>query len=326
VKHRAVTSFCCLLLVAIVGDTGGCAIGNALRSSPPLLFAGICLFGAAIFVGTAGLCAGALPDRGGRRRHAAVVLLLMAVALGAGLAGRQHLAPGTGTPIFFAMPLWLIAMEWTSNRQNQPLVDVVAMTCGMLGLGLLASGTATVTTSHDILGLALLSIVTFSWAAGTSIRRRSPGDLDPWCRAVFQMATAGAVVIAASLALERRLDWMQVPILAWPLLFNLMMTTGLAFVAWHRALATGTAQRENDLARAKPVIRSEHHMETSDAGCNTFLSSDEDRRGGRPFRLVYRRLEPVYGQGGRLGAAGGARARSPRLLDRPGVSSQARKV
>jgi hypothetical protein len=295
VKHRAVTSFCCLSLVAIVVGTGGCAIGNALRSSPPLLFAGICLFGAAILVGAAGLCLGTSADRGGGRRHVSVVLLLMAVAVGAGLASLQYIDVGTGTLIFHAMPLWLVTMEWTSSRQTQSLVDVGAMACGMLGLGLLASGLVPVTTSHDVLGLALLSMAVFSWTVGTSMRQRGPGDLDPWCRAVFQLATVGAIVIVASLALERRLDWTQVPLLAWPLAFNLM-------------------------------IGSNHHMETSDAGCNTSLSPDEDRRGGRPFRLVYRRPEPVFGQGGRLGAASGGRARSPRLLDRPGVSSPAHKA
>jgi hypothetical protein len=325
VKHRAVTSFCCLSLVAIVVGTGGCAIGNALRSSPPLLFAGICLFGAAILVGAAGLCLGTSADRGGGRRHVSVVLLLMAVAVGAGLASLQYIDVGTGTLIFHAMPLWLVTMEWTSSRQTQSLVDVGAMACGMLGLGLLASGLVPVTTSHDVLGLALLSMAVFSWTVGTSMRQRGPGDLDPWCRAVFQLATVGAIVIVASLALERRLDWTQVPLLAWPLAFNLMMATGLAFVVWHRALAASAAQRENDLARA-PAIGSNHHMETSDAGCNTSLSPDEDRRGGRPFRLVYRRPEPVFGQGGRLGAASGGRARSPRLLDRPGVSSPAHKA
>lgn len=325
-KHRAVTGFQRLSLAAIVGGMGGCAIKNALLSSPPLLLAGICLLGAAILVGTVGLCVGTSFDCGGKRRRVAVGLLLMAVAVGAGLAGLQYLGVGTGTLIFHAMPLWLVTMEWTSNRQTQPIVDVTAMTCGLLSLGLLASGVTPVTASHDVLGVALLSMAVFGWAVATSMRQRATHDLDPWCRAVFQLATVGAIVIVASLALERRLDWTQVPVLAWPLAFNLMMATGLAFVAWHRALATGAAQRENDLARATPAIGSEHHMETSDAGCNASHSPDEDRRGGRPFRLVHRRPEPVYGQGDRFGAASGGRAHPTRFLDRPGVPSPAHKA
>ena len=284
-KPRVVTSFCGLSLAALVGGTGRCAIGNAVLSSPPLLFAGLCLLGASIVAGAIGLCLGTSLDPGGKRRGVAVGLLQMAGAFGLGVVGSQYLDAVAGTPIFYAIPLWLVTMEWTSSRQTQSLVDVVAMTCGMLGLGMLASGVAPVTTSHDILGLALLSMAVFNWALGTSMRQPGPVDPDPWCRAVFQLATAGAIVIVASLALERRLDWTQVPLLAWPLAFNLMMATGLAFVIWHRALVTGAARRENDLARAKTAIGCEHHMETSDAGCNASLSPDEDRRGGRPCRI-----------------------------------------
>jgi len=39
------------------------------------------------------------------------------------------------------MPLWLVTIEWTIDRQMQPLLDVIALTCGMLGLGMVASGT-----------------------------------------------------------------------------------------------------------------------------------------------------------------------------------------
>jgi hypothetical protein len=250
----------------------------------------------------------------------------MAGAVGAGLTGLRYLDVGTGTMILFAMPLWFVTMEWTSNRLTKSLVDVTAMTCGLLGLGMLASGMTPVTTSHEILGLALLSMSAFNWALATSIRQRNTGDLDPWCRAVFQLATAGAIVIVASLVLERRPDWAQMPILAWPLAFNLMMATGLAFVISHQALATGAAQRQNDLAHLKPAIGSGHDMEKSDAGCNPSHSPDEDRRGGSPLQLVHRGPEPVHGQSDRFGAAGGGRARSPRLLDRPGVPSQAHKA
>lgn len=325
-KHQAVASFRCLPLVAVVAGTSGLAIGSVLPSSPPLLFAGICLLGAAILVGTVGVYLGTSLVRVGQGRPVAVGLLRMTGAIGAGLIGLQYLSPETGATIFYAMPLWLATMEWTSSRQMQSLVDVIAMTCGMLGLGLLASGIAPVTTSHDMLGLALLSMAIFNWALGMSVRRNSLGDLDPWCRAVFQLATAGAIVIIASLALERGLDWTQMPIFAWPLVLNLMIATGLAYAVWHQDLATGTAQRQNDPARAQSAIGSEHYVETSDAGCNASLSPHEDRRRGRLHRIVHRRPEPVHGPSDRFGAAGTARTCPPRLCDRPGVPPKAHKA
>ena len=92
-------------------------------------------------------------------------------------------------------------------------------------------------TSHGILGVALLSMAAFSWALGTWIHKRIPGDIEVWSRTIFQLATSGVIVIVASLLLERRLDWTQLPVLAWPIAFNCIVATGLAFVAWYRALS-----------------------------------------------------------------------------------------
>jgi drug/metabolite transporter (DMT)-like permease len=383
VKHQAVnmlTSFRCFSFVVIIWGTNWLAIKNVLQSSPPLFLTGICLLGGAIAIGAVRLCLGYPRQRGGEGtgRFVAMALLQTVGGLGLGLVGLQYLDVGTSALIFYTMPLWLVTIEWTIDRQMQSLLDVVALTCGLLGLGMLASGTIPVATSHGILGLALLSMAAFSWALGTRIHKRTPGDIDVWNRTVFQLATSGGVVIVASLLLERRLDWTQLPILAWPIAFNLIVATGLAFVAWYRPLrrispqiasqslvlipvvaliAAAVLQRETSMtcivvacvlmsvgvtiaiwrsnapipastvSRAlKPAIGGEHHMEPGDAGFDTSLSPDEDRRRGRPCGLDDRRAEPFYQSGNSGGATGASRARSPRLRDRPDISSQAHKA
>jgi drug/metabolite transporter (DMT)-like permease len=382
VKHQAVTltSFRGLSFVVIIWGTNWLAIKNVLQSSPPLFFTGVCLLGGAIAIGAVRLCAGDPRQRSceGKGRRVAVGLLQTAAALGLGLVGLQYLDVGTSVLIFYTMPLWLVTIEWTIDRQMQSLLDVIALTCGMLSLGMLASGTIPVATSHGILGLALLSMAAFSWALRTWIHKRTPGDIDVWNRTVFQLATAGGVVIVASLLLERRLDWTELPILAWPIAFNLIVATGLAFVAWYRALsgissqiasqslvlipvgaliAAAVLQRETSttcvavacvlmsvgvttaiwrsnapipvstVSRAfKPAVGREHHMEPGDAGFDTSLSPDEDRRTGRSCGLDDRRAEPFYRSGNSCGATGASRAHQARLRDRPGISSQAHKA
>ena len=179
-----------------------------MQSSPPLFFTGIRLLGGAIGIGAARLCLGNPLQRGcdGKGRLVAVGLLQMAGGLGLSLVGLQYLDVGTSALIFYTMPLWLVTIEWTIDRQMQSLLDIIALTCGMLGLGMLASGANSVTTSHGILGLALFSMAAFSWALRTWIHKRTPGDLNAWNRTVFQLATSGVIVIIASLLLERRLD------------------------------------------------------------------------------------------------------------------------
>ena len=382
-KHQAVNvlaSLRSLSFVVMIWGTNWLAIKNVLHSSPPLFFIGICLLGGAIAIGAVRLCLGHPRRRGceGKGRRVAVALLQTAGGLGLGLVGLQYLDVGTSALIFYTMPLWLVTIEWTIDRQMQSLIDLIALTCGMLGLGMLASGTIPVATSHGILGLALLSMAAFSWALRTWIHKRTPGDIDVWNRTVFQLATSGGVVIVASLLLERRLDWTQLPILAWPIAFNLVVASGLAFVAWYRALrrisaqiasqslvlipvvaliGAAVSQREasaacvavacvlmsvgvtvaiwrssppipvSTVSRAlKPAIGREHHMEPGDVGFDTSLSPDEDRRRGCPFGLDDRRAEPFYQSSNSCGATGASRARSARLRDRPGISSQAHKA
>jgi drug/metabolite transporter (DMT)-like permease len=259
VKHQAVNtlaSFRCLSFVIIIWGTNWLAIKNVLQSSPPLFFTGICLLGGAIGIGAVRLCLGNPLRRGceGKGRLVAVGLLQMAGGLGLGLVGLQYLDVGTSALIFHTMPLWLVTIEWTIDRQMQSLLDVIALTCGMLGLGMLASGATPVTTSHGILGLALLSMVAFSWALRTWIHKRIPGDLNAWNRTVFQLATSGVIVIVASLLLERRLDWTQLPILAWPIAFNCIVATGLAFVARYRAFSRISSQIASQSLVLIPVV------------------------------------------------------------------------
>ncbi|WP_275188227.1 DMT family transporter [Bradyrhizobium sp. CSA112] len=258
-KHQAVnmlTSFRGLSFVIIIWSTNWLGIKNVLQSAPPLFLTGICLLGGAIGMGAVRLCLGNPLQRGceGKGRLVAVGLLQMAGGLGLGLVGLQYLDVGTSALIFYTMPLWLVTVEWTIDRQMQSLLDVIALTCGMLGLGMLVSGTTPVATSHDILGLALFSMSAFNWALRTWIHKRIPGDLDVWNRTVFQLATSGAIVIVASLLLERRLDWTQLPVLAWPLAFNCIGATGLAFLTWYGALSRMSSQIASQSVVLIPVV------------------------------------------------------------------------
>lgn len=258
-KHQAVdrlTSFRCLSFAVILCGTNWVAIRNVLQSSPPLFFTGVCLLGGAIAVGVVRLCVEYPLQSGceGNGRLVALALLRMAGGLGLAFVGLQYFDVGTSALIFYTMPLSLVAIEWTIDRQMQSLLDLVALTCGMLGLGMLASGTVPVETPYDILGLALLSMAAFSWALGTWIHKRAPSDINVWNRTVFQLATAGGIVIVASLLLERRLDWTLLPILAWPIALNLIVVTGLAFVAWYRALSRISSQIASQSLVLIPVV------------------------------------------------------------------------
>ena len=127
-KHQAVNvlaSFGSLSFVVMIWGTNWLAIKNVLHSSPPLFFTGICLLGGAIAIGAVRLCLGhpRRRDCEGRGSLVAVALLQTAAALGLGLVGLQYLDAGASALIFYTMPLWLVGIEWTIDRQMRLLVD-----------------------------------------------------------------------------------------------------------------------------------------------------------------------------------------------------------
>ena len=122
-KHQVVnllTGFLCLSFVVVIWGTNWLVIKDALQSSPPLFFTGIRLLGGAIAIGAARLCLGYPLRLGcdGKGRLVAVGLLQTAGGLGLSLVGLQYLDVGTSALIFYTMPLWLAAIEWTIKEHD----------------------------------------------------------------------------------------------------------------------------------------------------------------------------------------------------------------
>lgn len=246
----------CLIFVVLIWGLNWLVIKNALRITPPLFFTGLRLLGGAAAIAAVRISLGFSlhVDRKAQLTVLIVGLLQMACGLGLSLVGLQYLDVGRSALIFYTMPLWLAIIEWILDGRRQSLLELGALGCGLGGLALLAIKSATSMTSEGMAGVGLLLIAANCWALGTWLANRSLTGSDIWSRTVFQLATSGAMVMAASLTFEPHFDISRLSTLAVPIAFNCIAATGLAFVAWYYALAWIPARVASQSLVLIPVV------------------------------------------------------------------------
>ena len=246
----------CLAFVVLIWGTNWLVIKQAVQSVPPLFFTGIRLLGGAIVIAVARFYLGYSFQiaQGCRMSVFMVGLLQMAGGLGLSLIGLQYLGIGRSALIFYTMPLWLAAIEWVLDGRQQSIMGLAALSCGLLGIALLAGGESLASVLPGISGVVLLSVAAFSWALGTWINKRIPAKTDVWSSTAFQLATSGMVVFVISLVYEPNVRWDHFPDLLGPVAFNCIVATGLAFVAWYRALSYISSQVASQSLVLIPVV------------------------------------------------------------------------
>jgi drug/metabolite transporter (DMT)-like permease len=250
----------CLAFVVLIWGMNWLVIKDALRLAPPLFFTGVRLLGGAMAIALVRWSLGytLAVAREGQMRLLMVGLLQMACGLGLSLVGLQYLDVGRSALIFYTMPLWLAVIEWILDGRRQTGVEFAALSCGLSGIALLASSNLSsptlVPTLSGVMGVILLSVAAFCWALGTWVSNRVSTGSDVWSRTVFQLATSGGAVMCASLLLEPHFDISRLSGLAAPIAFNCIAATGLAFVAWYRALTSISARIASQSLILIPVV------------------------------------------------------------------------
>ncbi|MGJ5135605.1 DMT family transporter [Bradyrhizobium sp. SZCCHNR1051] len=260
VRKTSASAALCLIFVILIWGMNWLVIKDALQIAPPLFFTGLRLLGGAVAIAVARLALGyqlRIGDRG-RLNLIAVGMLQMACGLGLSLVGLQYLDVGRSALIFYTMPLWLAIIEWVLDGRRQTGFELGAIGSGLGGIMLLSANglgpTAAPMTLDDAEGVALLLIAAICWALGTWLANRAHSDIDVWSRTTFQLAAAGMAVMMASAVLEPHFEVKRLSALAFPIAFNCIVATGLAFVAWYYALASIPARIASQSLVLIPVV------------------------------------------------------------------------
>ena len=187
-----------LAIVYVVWGSTYLGIAVAIESMPPLLHAGVrfLVAGAILYWLTRRRSDDPAPDR---RQWGAALLsgtLLLLVGNGGVSWGEQHVATGVAALIIATIPLWVAIFDRLFFGARLPLVAVIGVAVGFVGIGVLVNpGSAD---ALDLGGTIALLIAAVGWSWGTLLSRGRQLTVAPLVGAGMQMLCGGAGLVVAS--------------------------------------------------------------------------------------------------------------------------------
>jgi drug/metabolite transporter (DMT)-like permease len=136
------------------------------------------------------------PSRREIRDSAVVGALLLGIGNGFVAFGEQTVASGIAAILVAMMPLWLGVFGWLYFRERLPLIAVIGVAIGLVGVGLLVWPAGAGANAFDALGIAVLLVAPIGWAHGSLFsahRARLPHR--PLVASGLQMIAGAAVLI-----------------------------------------------------------------------------------------------------------------------------------
>lgn len=186
------------------------AIAVAVREVPPLLVAAIRNLTAGVLLYAWVRLHGAPRPTGRQWRQAAIVgILLLGIGNGAVTWSAQREPSGVVALMVSLVPLWLMVFGWVGSRGVRPRTsEVVGVTVGLVGVGLLVVPDGASAAGVSALGALVLLASTLAWSGGSLYSRQLDPVPVPLAATGMEMMTGGAFLSVSSALLGEwgRLD------------------------------------------------------------------------------------------------------------------------
>ena len=230
-------------------------IAIAIETLPPLLMAGVRFLVAGIVLYSAARLTGAARPEP-RMWRSALMLGALFLLLGNGgvVWAEQRVASGLAAVLVATMPLWTVVIERMRGAPTPPPATIVGLLAGLAGVALLlAPGGGRV----DVLGAAVLTLASISWAYASIISKRQPLPKSGALSSGMQMLAGGACLTLVGLfSGEASQLATMVPstrsLLA--LLYLIVFGSLLGFTAFTWLLQVSTPGRVATYAYVNPVV------------------------------------------------------------------------
>jgi drug/metabolite transporter (DMT)-like permease len=185
---------------------------------------------------------------------ALVGLFQMSGGLGLSLMALQYLPVGHGAVLFYSMPVWLFLIETSSGVSSFSRLGVLAVVMIAGGLFVLHQSGSGLAGNAGLLGVALMIAAAVSWAIGIRLYRFRRYRADIWSQTIWQLLASGLTlgVLCVLNPSSQPLD--LTPALGAVVLFNWVVATGLAYVAWHHALCGITSTVASQSLMLVPLV------------------------------------------------------------------------
>jgi drug/metabolite transporter (DMT)-like permease len=249
-----------MLILYVVWGTTYLAIKVGLDAQlPPTLFAGVRQVpAAAIMFGIAAWRGASLKISMRDLRISAIVGILL-------ICGGQYwtflaegrIPSGISALVVALLPLWIaLAESLFPDMQRPGKLGWVGLAVGFSGLGILLwprlvgaqAGTP------ELIGIAMQIVGTWLWASGSIYSKRHPALADNMVMTAYEMAIAGAILLALGTALGEWPRFQVDPKGFWALAYLAVVGSAVAFTAFTYALKHLPASKVMTYAYVNPVI------------------------------------------------------------------------
>ncbi|HET9052789.1 MAG TPA: EamA family transporter [Cyclobacteriaceae bacterium] len=229
-----------LAAVCLLWGTTYLALRIAVLHFPPFLFsairqtvAGIILTGGMLIFAKA-----ALPSKQQLLHQAIGGFLLMTLGNGLVAWGEVHVSSSMAAIICSLMPLVVILINLSINREEKPNMAIgMGVALGLAGIIMIfGENLSEFSTLAYTLGIFAIFIAVISWAGGSIWIKKHHANSDPFLNAGLQMLFGGLFMFPASFLFDdlRNVTWS--PEAGWSLLYLIVFGSVIAYACYSYAL------------------------------------------------------------------------------------------
>jgi drug/metabolite transporter (DMT)-like permease len=187
-------------VVYVIWGSTYLAIRIMVEDVPPLLGAGVrfLVAGAAVLAFLAARRRSVRVSRRALGSAALVGILLLAGGNGVVTVAERHVPSGLAALLVASVPLWVVIMRVTVDRDRIQRATLAGVAVGFCGLGLLLLPGSRPADASTV-GVILVLIAACSWATGSFLSPRLALPRDPLLSTGWQMVFGGAVLLVGAL-------------------------------------------------------------------------------------------------------------------------------
>ena len=234
--------YAALAAVCLIWGTTYLALRIAVLSFPPFLFvvirqviAGSLLIAFMMTIGKA-----KLPSRKEILKQAIGGFFMLSIGNGFVAWAEVTIPSGVAAIICSLMPMWVILINLTLNKDEKPTVPILmGVALGFGGIILIFSEyLAEFSNTTYLFGILLTFLATISWAGGSIWIKKNKSTSDPFLNAGLQMFFAGVWLIPFSLAFDdlSAVTWSADSV--YSMIYLIVVGSIIAYVCYTYALRT----------------------------------------------------------------------------------------
>lgn len=199
-------AYLALAAICLIWGTTYLALRVAVAEFPPFLFvvirqiiAGSILVGVLLLVGKS-----KLPSRAEIWKQAIAGFFMLSMGNGLVAYAEVTIPSGIAAIICSMMPMWVILINLTINRDERPTIPIMAgAMLGFIGIILIfIQDLNALSNAAYLWGIVLTLIATVSWACASIWLKKRKSTADPFMNAGLQMFFAGVWLIPFTLAFD----------------------------------------------------------------------------------------------------------------------------